>query len=166
MNRILIDRSKFLCVWLWMSVQLLIKFVQIYTFSPQSPTFIQFIFKKVINSLVCTGVICWNAAFWSCGMQVGGYLLLTPKIQLSHDMRTMICAYVLFACLVYSYALPSHPMLIMQPSCYLKAALSKECKEGKPVRKRLLTFCFGHEHLHFFYECFSVWKKITYFATT
>lgn len=133
---------------------------------PTIPHFYSIYFQKSYQQSClywCNMLKCRILKLWNAG---GGYLLLTPKLQLSHDMRTMICAYVLFACLVYSYALPSHPMLIMQPSCYLKAALSKECKEGKPVRKRLLTFCFGHEHLHFFYECFSVWKKITYFATT
>lgn len=58
-------------------------------------------------------------------MQVGEYLLLTPKLQLSRDMRTMICAYVLFVCFVHSYALPSHPMRIVLPCVLLESGIVK-----------------------------------------
>ena len=75
-------------------------------------------------------------------MQVGGDLLLTPKLQLSHDMRTMICAYVLFACLVHSYALPSHPMLIMQPCMLLESGIVKRMQGGQTCEKTTVNILF------------------------
>lgn len=133
---------------------------------PTIPHFYSIYFQKSYQQSClywCNMLKCRILKLWNAG---GGIPVANPEITIvsRHAYNDMCrCAFV---CLVYSYALPSHPMLIMQPSCYLKAALSKECKEGKPVRKRLLTFCFGHEHLHFPHECFSVWKKITYFAAT